>query len=124
MIILDLRYFCRRYLFDAYKVRSKLVTKDGKKLRGIFRNKIGVGVVCNETNSIFIVTGTSKPSRKSTKETYSQHIARGSVLIHDDEHSHSILIEELELKSIVYPTKETKGLSDGYSQNKKRFSKK
>ena len=74
------------------KVRSKLVTKDGKKLRGISRNKIGVGVVCNETNSIFIVTGTSKPSRKSTKETYSQHIARDSVLVHDDEHSHSILI--------------------------------
>ena len=113
------------YLDETYftKVRSKLVTKDGKKLRGISRNKIGVGVVCNETNSIFIFTGTSKPSRKSTKETYSQHIARGSVLIHDDEHSHSILIEELELKSIVYPTKETKGLSDGYSQNKKDFRK-
>ena len=90
------------------KVRSKLVTKDGKKLRGISRNKIGVGVACNETKSIFIVTGTSKPSRKSTKETYSQHIARGSVLVHDDEHSHSILIEELELESIVYPTKRNK----------------
>ena len=32
--------------------------------------------------------------------------------MHDDEHSHSILIEELELESIVYPTSETKGLSD------------
>lgn len=82
------------YLDETYftKVRSKLVTKDGKKLRGISRNKIGVGVACNETKSIFIVTGTSKPSRKSTKETYSQHIERDSVLVHDDEHSHSILI--------------------------------
>ncbi len=62
------------YLDETYftKVRSKLVTKDGKKLRGISRNKIGVGVACNETKSIFIVTGTSKPSRKSTKETYSR----------------------------------------------------
>ena len=102
------------YLDETYftKVRSKLVTKDGKKLRGISRNKIGVGVACNETKSIFIVTGTSKPSRKSTKETYSQHIARGSVLVHDDEHSHNILIEELKLESIVYPTAETKELSD------------
>lgn len=102
------------YLDETYftKVKSKLVTKDEKKLKGISRNKIGVGVACNETKSIFIVTGTSKPSRKSTIETYGKHIARGSVLVHDDEHSHSILIEELELESIVYPTKETKGLSD------------
>lgn len=102
------------YLDETYftKTKSKLATKDGKKLRGISRNKIGVGVACNETKSIFIVTGTSKPSRKSTKETYSKHIARGSVLVHDDEHSHSILIEELELESKVYPTSETKGLSD------------
>ena len=32
--------------------------------------------------------------------------------MHDDEHSHSILIEELELESEVYSTIETKGLSD------------
>ena len=102
------------YLDETYftKTKSKLATKDGKKLRGISRNKIGVGVACNETKSIFIVTGTSKPSRKSTKETYSKHIARGSILVHDDEHSHSILVEELELESKVYSTRETKGLSD------------
>ena len=28
--------------------------------------------------------------------------------MHDDEHSHSILIEELELESEVYSTRETK----------------
>jgi hypothetical protein len=58
------------YLDETYftKVKSKLTTKDGKKLRGIARNKIDVGVACNETKSIFIITGTSKPSRKSTKE--------------------------------------------------------
>ena len=35
------------YLDETYftKVRSKLVTKDGKKLRGISRKKKGVGVV-------------------------------------------------------------------------------
>lgn len=58
------------YLDETYftKVKSKLTTKDGKKIRGIARNKIGVGVACNETKSIFIITGTSKPSRKSTKK--------------------------------------------------------
>ena len=83
------------YLDETYftKTKSKLATKDGKKLRGISRNKIGVGVACNETKSIFIVTGTAKPSRKSTKKTYSKHIARSSILVHDDEHSHSILMK-------------------------------
>lgn len=32
--------------------------------------------------------------------------------MHDEEYSHSILIEELELESEVYSTRETKGLSD------------
>ena len=102
------------YLDETYftKIKSQVMVKDGKKLRGISRNKIGVGVACNNTKSIFIVTGTSKPSRKSTKDTYSSHIERGATLIHDDEHSHNILIEELELKSKVYSTKETKNLKD------------
>ena len=66
------RGICRGITLDETyftKAKSKLATKDGKKLRGISKNKIGVGVACNETKSIFIVTGTSKPSRKSTKET-------------------------------------------------------
>lgn len=102
------------YLDETYftKVKSQLITKDGKKLRGISRNKIGVGVACNESQSIFIVTGTSKPSRKSTKQTYGSHIAKGSILIHDDEHSHNILVEELGLENKVYPTKETKDLKE------------
>lgn len=51
------------YLDETYftKVKSKLTTKNGKKLREIARNKIGVGVACNETKSIFIITGTAPP---------------------------------------------------------------
>lgn len=102
------------YLDETYfsKKRSHTITKDGKKLRGISRNKIGVGVACNEKSSIFIVTGTSKPSFTSTKRTYASHIAKGSTLIHDDEKAHNILIEELDLKSISYSSIEIKKIKD------------
>lgn len=63
-------------------------------------------------NLILIVTGTSKPSKKSTWEAYGSHIKAGSKIIHDDEHSHSILVERLNLESEVYPSSETKGLED------------
>lgn len=102
------------YLDETYFSKSKqnTVTKNGKKLRGISKNKIGVGVACNDKASIFIVTETSKPSNSSTKRTYGSHIAKGSTIIHDDEHSHNILINELNLQSIVHPTAETKSLKD------------
>lgn len=104
----------RIYLDETYfsKIRRQIDTKDGKQLRGISRNKIGVGVAFNDRSSIFIVTGTSKPSFTSTKRTYMTHIAKGSTLIHDDEKSHAILIEELGLKSISYSSVEIKNLED------------
>lgn len=57
------------YLDETYfsKPKSQAIIKDGKKLRGISRNKIGVGVACNDKQSIFIVTDTSKPSRLMMK---------------------------------------------------------
>lgn len=94
-------------------IKSKEVIKDGKKLRGISKNKIGVACAKDDKgNLILIATGTSKPSKKSTWEAYGSHIKAGSKIIHDDEHSHSILVERLNLESEVYPSSETKGLED------------
>lgn len=102
------------YLDETYfsKIKSQVLSKDGKKLRGISRNQIGVGVACNSKSYIFIVTGTSKPSFKSTRRTYLSHIAKESTLIHDDEKSHNILIEELDLKNISYSSAKIKKLKD------------
>ncbi len=88
------------YLDETYisKAKQNKIKKDGKELRGISRNKIGVGVACNDKASIYIVTGTSKPSRTSTMRTYGKHIAEGSTIVHDEEKSHNILVEELGLK--------------------------
>ena len=91
------------YLDETYfsKAKQNKIKKDGKELRGISRNKIGVGVACNDKASIYIVTGTSKPSRTSTMRTYGKHIAEGSTIVHDEEKSHNILVEELGLKNEV-----------------------
>ena len=65
------------------KIESDNVTKDDKKLRGISRNKPGVAVTTDLNSSIFIVTGTSKPSDKTTLLAYGKHIKEGSTIIHD-----------------------------------------
>lgn len=100
------------YIDETYfsKSKRKLVTKDGKKLRGISRNKIGIGVACDKDQSVFIVTNTSKPSSVSTMRTYGSHIAPGSTLIHDEEKSHSILINELNLENKMYASTQIKCL--------------
>jgi len=94
-------------------IRSKTKTINGKVLRGISRNKIGIACAKDSSGkSIFILTGTSKPSRKSTLKAYGNHIKPGSKIIHDGDNSHSILVETLNLESEEHPTAETKGLKD------------
>jgi hypothetical protein len=91
---------------------SKVKTKDGKKLRGISRNKICVGVAMDNESLYIKVENTSKPSDYSTWNTFGTIIEKGSHLIHDKEKSHNILIKRLNLTSEAYDTNITKGLKD------------
>ncbi len=102
------------YLDEMYlpKIKSETIEKDGKKLRGISSNKIGVGVATNKEKSIFVVTGTSKPSDTSTLRTYGTHIQEGSTIIHDKEKSHAALVKKLHLTSISYSSEKLKNLKD------------
>ena len=94
-------------------IKSKTVLKDGKKLRGISRNKICVGCGYDDKGHVLlIVENTSKPSDRSTWNAYGTHIKPESTLHHDGEKSHGILISNLNLTSIVYTSEETKGLKD------------
>lgn len=106
----------RIYIDETYfsKKKSEETVKDGKRLRGISSNKIGVATAITEDlkSSVLIVTNTSKPSNKSTIESYRTHIQEGSTIIHDGERSHKILIDTLHLKSEEHPSEETKGLPD------------
>jgi len=103
------------YIDETYfsVIKSDTVLKNGKKLRGISRNKIGVATgVDDDDHILIIVEYTSKPSKKSTWAAYGSHIATGSHLIHDGDNSHQILIDRLNLTEEIHPSEETKGLPD------------
>ena len=94
-------------------IKSKTIKKDGKKLRGISRNKINVACAINKcAQSILIVGSSCKPNESSTFQAYGKHIKEGSKIIHDGEKSHTYLINKLNLKSEVYKSIKTKGLKD------------
>ena len=102
------------YLDETYfpKIKSQNIIINGKKLRGISTNKLGVAVATDLKKSIFIVTGTSKPSDKSTLLSYSKHIKEGSTIVHDKEKSHNALIDNLKLLSESYSGDELKNMKD------------
>jgi transposase-like protein len=85
---------------------------DGNKLRGLSNNQICIGVATDKQQTIFLVEGTGKPSQKKTYDTFRERIKPKSTLIHDKEAAHKKLIEALELESVVYSSKELKGLLD------------
>ncbi len=103
------------YLDEMYfsVVPSKEISKNGQKLHGISRNKIGVTVAFdNHDHYYFYVTYVSKPSDKSTWNAIGSHIKPKSHLIHDGERLHGILIRRLELTEEYYKTDVTKKMKD------------
>jgi len=99
--------------FFSVKPSKEKRHRNGLKLKGISGNKLCV--VCGkdeEGHVLLLCENTSKPSHKSTWTALGKHIEEGSVLIHDGERSHSILIENLHLESIIYDSKEIRKLKD------------
>lgn len=91
---------------------EQMMNADGTKPRGLSSNKICIGVASDGKNTIAFVEGKGKPSKKQAWEAFGSHIAPGSLLIHDGDNSHSILIEKLKLTEEVHTTEDTKGLKD------------
>ncbi len=88
------------------------LTEDGKKKRGISRNKICVATAYDKTNVICFVCGVGKPSKRKMLKVFEGHIKEESTLIHDGENSHEVLVKRFKLKEKIYTSSETKGLSD------------
>ena len=110
-IVLEDTIYLDEMFFPVAK--SKEIIKNGKKLRGISRNKLAVAVAFdNHAHIIIKVENTSKPSDRSTWNTLGSHIKPGSHLIHDGERSHGVLIRRLNLTEEVYKTKDTSNLKD------------
>ena len=97
-----------------YRVRNEDVVyrEDGHKLRGLSRNQICIGVATDGFHTIFLVEGTGKPSQKKSYETFKEQITPGSILYHDNETAHAMLVKKLALVSKVYSSKVLKGLPD------------
>lgn len=92
---------------------SKRKSRDGRMPSGISRNLICVATgVDSEGRSFMLPTGGSKITLRGERRTYLRHIAECSTLIHDGEHAHQFVVDELALRSEVHETKETKGLAD------------
>ena len=92
--------------------KADAVRINGKLLRGISRNKMCIGVAAVDKRIYCRYEGNGKPGFEETKNTFICHIRKKSHLIHDDENSHSILVETLKLKKTVYPSGELTGLKD------------
>jgi hypothetical protein len=97
-----------------YSVRNEDIvrTEGGNKLRGLSSNQMCIGVACDKNRTLCILEGYGKPSQKKTYESFKDHIAVGSILIHDKENAHKKLVRELQLESITYDSRKIKLLSD------------
>lgn len=94
-------------------IKSKEILVGGKKLRGISRNKISVATATDGIHTVLIRGKTAKPTKRSTWLAYSGHILNGTHIYHDDENSHSVLMENIpNLTETIYPTKMLRGLKD------------
>ena len=98
--------------YYSLMLRDRNRDENGNLLRGLSRNQICVGVATDKKHTICFVEGFGKPSQKRSYDTFKDHIASGSTLIHDKENTHKKLVAELNLKSVSYSSSDLKGLAD------------
>ena len=97
-----------------YSVRNNDIIKNsvGLKPRGTSQNQLCIGVACTKQQIICIHEGNGRPSKRKTYNAFKDHIAPKSVLVHDKDVAHSLLISSLDLTSESYDSKVIKKLPD------------
>jgi len=98
--------------YYSLMLRDCIRDENGNLLRGLSRNQICIGVATDKKHTVCFLEGFGKPSQKRSYDTFKEHIASGSTLIHDKEKAHKKLIEKLKLKSVSYSSSDLKGLAD------------
>ena len=99
LILSDNVWIDETYIED-YKV---LAIKDDKHLRGLSKSKICIVVAIDQyQNMVAIISGHGKPSSKRIIKALKSHIKQGSNIIHDGDHSHQQLIDELNSTDEIY----------------------
>jgi predicted RNA-binding Zn-ribbon protein involved in translation (DUF1610 family) len=92
---------------------DETVKVDGKKLRGLSRNKICIGIGCDDSGlSYFTHEGLGKTSGQKTVGAFGNHIVSGSLLVHDMEKGHHRLVRELGLTDEAHNAKLLAKLDD------------
>ena len=85
----------------------------GRSWGGLSRNKICMGVGADaQGTTLYALEGRGKTSGARTREAFGTHIAPGSMLVHDLEPSHRILVARLHLESEACNAKACIGLTD------------
>ena len=94
----------RVWIDETYMADSSVLHEDGDiKKRGLSRQKVCIVVAIDIHKNIYaVVHGNGKPSAKRIYKALKDHIKPGSILIHDGDKAHNLLIEKLQLKSEVY----------------------
>jgi len=103
------------WLDEAYYpvINSQIDLKeDGSKYRGLSHNQICIGAATDNKNIVCFMEGVGKTSQRRSFQTFSNHIAPYSTLIHDMETAHKKLVSVLNLKNEEYLAKDLKGLKD------------
>lgn len=86
---------------------------DGSLPRGLSRNQMCIAVgVDGSGASVLVHEGLGKPSRGRTWGALGAHIAPGSLLVHDKEGSHAVLVERLGLSDERHDARLLKGVPD------------
>lgn len=98
--------------YYSLMLRDRIRDENGNLLRELSRNQICIGVATDKKHTICFLEGFGKPSQKRSYDTFKDHIASGSTLIHDKEKAHKKLVEKLDLKSVSYSSSDLKGLAD------------
>lgn len=109
IILKDKVYLDETYYSVIYRDRIK--SYNGK-ITSAYINKYCIGIACDNQNVIAFVEGKSKTSSNKTKKFFINKIKQKSILVHDKENSHNILVRELNLKNKSYNSEELKKLSD------------
>ena len=99
-----LKLYERVWIDETY-IEDYEVLIDNKSLhpRGLSKTKICIVVAIDVyKNMVAIISGHGKPSSKRICDALENHIIKGSIIIHDGDHSHYELIEKLNCKEEVY----------------------
>lgn len=94
-----------RVWIDEFYLTDKDIahSADFESKRGLSKNKICIAVAIDAfKNVVVVICGHGKPSGKRIKEALQSHISQGSMIVHDKERAHNLLIKATKCTDQAY----------------------